>query len=73
MRTACILLFSVAFNLIAGEKTEYVVALDGSGDYRTIQNALDAVPMKHGNTITIRIRKGIYPEKIFITKSNICV
>ena len=57
----------------AAQQQVVIVAKDGTGNYRTIQEALDAVPVKHVNTITIRIRKGTYREKIFITKSNICL
>ncbi len=42
------------------------VAQDGTGDYRTIQAALDATP----GGATIVIRNGVYREKLFITHSH---
>ena len=48
-------------------ETWKVVAQDGSGDFTTIQAALDAVPA--GATAVIFIRKGVYREKLFLTKS----
>lgn len=52
---------------------DLVVAQDGSGDYRYIQDAIDAVRVYLPKHITIRIKKGIYIEKISIpsTLSNI--
>ena len=44
---------------------DIVVAQDGSGDYKTIQGALDAVP-ENGQRYTIFVKNGIYEEKLFI-------
>jgi len=41
-----------------------VVAQDGSGDYRKVQEALDAVPV--GNRITIYIKNGVYKERLVL-------
>ncbi len=52
---------------------DLVVAKDGSGDYKYIQDAIDAVRVYLPKRITIRIKKGIYKEKINVpsTLSNI--
>lgn len=51
---------------------DYVVAQDGSGDFFTIQDAVDAVPDFRKNVrTTILIRKGIYKEKVVIPESKI--
>ncbi|KAJ7542687.1 hypothetical protein O6H91_09G006700 [Diphasiastrum complanatum] len=47
-----------------------VVAQDGSGDFRTITEALLAVPMKNKNRTIIYIKSGIYSEKIEIPKTK---
>ncbi|MEA5259080.1 pectinesterase family protein [Arcicella aquatica] len=54
---------------------DLVVAKDGSGDFRYIQDAIDAVRVYLPNQITIRIKKGIYKEKVTIpsTLSNIAI
>ncbi len=48
-----------------------VVAADGSGDYRTIQAALDAAAGPDSVPTTVFIRKGLYQEKLFITRSYV--
>ena len=52
---------------------DYVVAKDGSGDFFTVQEAIDAVPDFRKNRTTILVRPGVYKEKIVIpeTKRNI--
>lgn len=46
--------------------SKFVVAQDGSGDFRTIQEAVNAVRDLSQQTVTIFIRKGIYREKLVI-------
>lgn len=48
-----------------------VVSLDGSGDYKSIQEAIDAAPSDLSSEYVIFIKKGIYKEKIFINKKFI--
>jgi pectinesterase len=55
----------------AAEKDTLVVAGDGSGDFATIQSALDAVPAGNRSNVTVFIRRGIYAEKVYITKSHV--
>ena len=45
---------------------EITVAQDGSGDYKTVQAAINAVPANNKKPIAIIIKKGIYKEKILI-------
>ncbi len=45
---------------------DFVVAQDGSGDFRTVQEAIDAVPDFRKQSTRIFIRKGFYREKIII-------
>ena len=47
-------------------KPDFVVAADGSGDFRTVQAAIDAVPANSATRTTILIRKGTYPELLVI-------
>lgn len=42
------------------------VAQDGSGDYRTVQAAFNAVPGSNKKPITIRVKNGVYKEKVFL-------
>jgi pectinesterase len=58
------LLFSTI--LFAEERTQIVVAQDGSGDYRTVQEAINACRAFQSETKTIFIKNGIYKEKVLI-------
>ena len=59
----------VAFSSSTQEKPDIIVARDGSGNFTTIQAALDAIPAGNAKPLLIFIKKGIYREKLFITKS----
>ena len=52
---------------------DFVVAKDGSGDFTTVQAAINAVPDYRKNETTIFIRKGIYKEKLILpgSKTNV--
>ncbi|KAJ4722003.1 Pectinesterase [Melia azedarach] len=46
------------------------VDIDGNGEFRSIQQAIDAVPKGNPNWIIIHVRKGIYREKVSIPKDK---
>lgn len=46
------------------QRQQLTVAADGSGDFKTVQAAFDAVPEGNTMPITITIKKGIYKEKL---------
>lgn len=50
-----------------------VVAQDGSGDYKTVQAALDSIPDNYTGNWTIYIKKGTYKEKLLLTLNKINV
>lgn len=47
-----------------------VVACDGSGDFRTVQEAINAVPDFRNQETRIFIKKGIYKEKLTLPASK---
>lgn len=47
------------------------MSADGSGDFKTIQAAINSLPDSSIKPTTIYIKKGTYTEKLFIEKSNI--
>jgi unsaturated rhamnogalacturonyl hydrolase len=51
------------------ESASLVVAQDGSGDFRTIQEAVDAIPNDNEDNRIILIRNGTYNEKVMLAKS----
>jgi len=51
-----------------------VVAADGSGDFTTVQGAIDFVPDRNPRRVTIFIRNGSYEEIVYFrNKSNITI
>ncbi len=63
----CTFLTSHAF---AQYKHHFVVAKDGSGDFKTIQAAIDASKSFPYDRITIYIKNGVYHEKVRIPEWN---
>jgi pectinesterase len=55
----------------ATERADIIVAHDGSGRFRLIQDAINSVPQDNASNITILIKKGTYAEKLLVTKSQI--
>ncbi|KAF2666318.1 pectin lyase-like protein [Microthyrium microscopicum] len=54
--------------------TRVVVAEDGSGDFSTVQGAIDWAPAKPTSKLTIFIKNGNYEEIVFMSKkSNIII
>ena len=54
-------------------KYDFVVAKDGSGNFITVQEALNAVPDFRKNVTTIFVKIGIYKEKLILggSKTNV--
>lgn len=50
---------------------DLVVAQDGSGDFRSVQAALDAIPEGNARHKLILVRDGVYREKVFVTRSHV--
>jgi len=56
--------------LIASAQKMITVSQDGKGNYKTVQAALDAVPLKNKIPVTIYIRNGVYKEKLHLDSSK---
>ena len=65
--TVLLLLFSL--HCFAND-FDFIVAADGSGDFKTVQEAINAVPDFRKNRTTIFIKAGIYKEKLVLPASK---
>ena len=54
----------------AAKVFDAVVAADGSGDYKTVQEAVDAAPTGRGTPWLIFIKNGIYNEHVDVPKAK---
>ncbi|KAK4795389.1 hypothetical protein SAY86_013383 [Trapa natans] len=66
---------TVRRSLLAAEpgskvKADLVVAKDGSGKYKTINEALEHLPEKENKTFVLYIKEGIYHEEVQFNKSH---
>lgn len=67
-------LFLASFSLAqTTPKNLLTVSQDGSGDFRTVQAAFDAIPLNNTKEVLIRIKRGVYKEKLTLdsTKNHV--
>ena len=55
---------------ISFAQTKITVSQDGSGNYKTVQQAFDAVPRNNKKPITIFVRNGTYKEKLHLDSTK---
>lgn len=67
-----VLFLLVSCSVLAGQP-HFIVAKDGSGNFKTVQEAINAVPDLRKNQTIIYIKKGVYKEKLVLpaTKTNV--
>ena len=46
------------------------VAQDGTGNYVTVQEAIDAVPLGNNRRTVIRVAPGIYKQPVYVPKTK---
>ncbi len=63
-------LILIGFQLKAQYKTSYVVAKDGSGDFESIQKAIEDCKAFPDKRITIMVKNGVYREKVKVHSWN---
>lgn len=61
-----VMIFYSTFAQTVPVSRDLTVALDGSGDYKSIQEAINAVRDLGPRQVTIHIKKGVYHEKVVI-------
>jgi len=64
----CAIIFCLAGASRSFAQTTLTVAADGSGQYKTVQEAINAVPQttRYDNPAIIRIKPGVYKELIYV-------
>ncbi|MCB9279545.1 MAG: pectin esterase [Lewinellaceae bacterium] len=75
LKTTVTALFFLLLNLpnLTAQDYDFTVAQDGTGDFATVQEAINAVPDFRKKTTTIFIRKGTYKEKLVLPASKVMV
>ncbi len=69
MKNVIFLLLSL-INAFVFAQTKIIVAQDGSGSYKTVQAAFNAIPFNNKKPVTIFIKNGIYKEKLHLDSSK---
>ncbi len=49
---------------VPGPAPDIIVAADGSGKFKTVQEALSSIPRNNTERITVLVKKGVYKERI---------
>jgi len=70
MRTRILIVVSLLFAVTANAQKRIVVAQDGSGNYKTVQEAINAVPDMSEKVTEIYIKAGTYKERITVSKAK---
>jgi pectinesterase len=70
MRRVLALLCAVGASAASPDAPRLVVAADGSGDYRSVQEAVDAASRRGPAPVTLFIRKGRYEELVRIPRAR---
>lgn len=65
-------LFALLFFLfpLFADAQYFIVSPDGTGDFKTVQEAFNAVPDFRKNVTTILVKKGVYKEKLILAGSK---
>ena len=71
MKKVLFILVTVVLTQLLFAQKKIIVDIDGGGDFKTIQEAINSLTGSSNTPRTILIRKGVYKEKLFIEKSNI--
>ena len=66
MKVKLVILLLVTVVQTVHSQNSFTVALDGSGNFKSVQAALDAVPEGNSKPFTIHIKKGIYKEVVVV-------
>ena len=69
MRILFLLTFCVAGIFAIGQK-KIVVAKDGSGNFKTVQEAFNSISRNNKKPVTVFVKKGVYKEKLHLDSTK---
>src|SRR5882757_4626401 len=69
-KTVLLFMVILAGRLVSAQPQKWIVAADGTGSYRTVQSALDAIPLHNKTAVTIFIKNGLYREKLHLDSTK---
>ena len=49
----------------------YIISRDGTGDYTSIQAAVDAAPASSRHPVILLVKNGVYEERVIVNKDNL--
>src|SRR5437868_9459500 len=70
MLRICFAMILATATLARGAGKTITVAADGSGDFKTVQAAVDSVAPGNSDRTMININPGVYKERIVLTKQK---
>lgn len=50
---------------------EYLISQDGSGDFRTLQEAVDALPASDSESCVLRLAPGVYRGRVIVNRDHL--
>jgi pectin methylesterase-like acyl-CoA thioesterase len=62
--------FSTKTSAPAAGSTALTVATDGSGDFATVQGAIDFVPANNNKRVVVLVKKGTYTEIVYVNSNK---
>jgi pectinesterase len=65
-----LLITLMGYAVTAPAQKKITVASDGSGDFKTVQAAFNAVPLNNKKPTTIYVKNGTYKEKLYLDSSK---
>jgi pectin methylesterase-like acyl-CoA thioesterase len=64
---------SASSDLCSGAARVIIVDSQGSGQYKTIQAAIDSIPSNNTQVIQVNVKAGTYAEQVTISKPFVCL
>jgi pectinesterase len=73
LQVSCFVISLIALSAVHAQSQanyDFVVSQDGKGDFKTVQEAINAVPDFRKNPTNILIKNGVYKEKLILPTSK---